>query len=83
MSDSGDKNKERDDRADSRFINGKHKEVNIIGLAERRGLPAAAFLRSPLPAMPLVFRTLLFGFVTLLVVLLIIDDIAEVEKETA
>ncbi|XP_028287013.1 alpha-2,8-sialyltransferase 8B isoform X1 [Parambassis ranga] len=33
--------------------------------------------------MPLVFRTLLFGFVTLLVVLLIIDDIAEVEEETA
>ncbi|XP_041853310.1 alpha-2,8-sialyltransferase 8B [Melanotaenia boesemani] len=33
--------------------------------------------------MPLVFRTLLFGFVTLLVALLIIDDIAEVEKETA
>ncbi|XP_037623404.1 alpha-2,8-sialyltransferase 8B [Sebastes umbrosus] len=33
--------------------------------------------------MPLVLRTLLFGFVTLLVVLLIIDDIAEVEKETA
>ncbi|KAK5867436.1 hypothetical protein PBY51_011928 [Eleginops maclovinus] len=33
--------------------------------------------------MPLVFRTLLFGFVTLLVVVLIIDDIAEVEKETA
>ncbi|KAM4572470.1 alpha-2,8-sialyltransferase 8B isoform 1-T1 [Odontesthes bonariensis] len=33
--------------------------------------------------MPLVFRALLFGFVTLLVVLLIIDDIAEVEKETA
>ncbi|KAF3688847.1 Alpha-2,8-sialyltransferase 8B [Channa argus] len=32
--------------------------------------------------MPLVFRTLL-GFVTLLVVLLIIDDIAEVEEETA
>uniref|UniRef100_A0A3Q3IYS2 ST8 alpha-N-acetyl-neuraminide alpha-2,8-sialyltransferase 2 n=1 Tax=Monopterus albus TaxID=43700 RepID=A0A3Q3IYS2_MONAL len=33
--------------------------------------------------MPLVFRTLLFGFLTLLVVVLIIDDIAEVEKETA
>ncbi|XP_040894331.1 alpha-2,8-sialyltransferase 8B [Toxotes jaculatrix] len=33
--------------------------------------------------MPLVFRTLLFGFVTLLVVVLIIDDIAEVEEETA
>ncbi|XP_023142989.2 alpha-2,8-sialyltransferase 8B [Amphiprion ocellaris] len=31
--------------------------------------------------MPLVFRTLLFGFVTLLVVLLIIDDIAQVEEE--
>lgn len=37
----------------------------------------------PHPAMPLVFRTLLFGFVTLLVVVLIIDDIAEVEEETA
>ncbi|KAI3370718.1 hypothetical protein L3Q82_007276 [Scortum barcoo] len=33
--------------------------------------------------MPLVLRTLLFGFVTLLVVVLIIDDIAEVEEETA
>ncbi|XP_068458942.1 alpha-2,8-sialyltransferase 8B isoform X1 [Clinocottus analis] len=33
--------------------------------------------------MPLIFRGLLFGFVTLLVVVLIIDDIAEVEKETA
>ncbi|TDH09637.1 hypothetical protein EPR50_G00089210 [Perca flavescens] len=33
--------------------------------------------------MPLVFRTLLFGFVTLLVVVFIIDDIAEVEEETA
>uniref|UniRef100_A0A671XCS7 ST8 alpha-N-acetyl-neuraminide alpha-2,8-sialyltransferase 2 n=1 Tax=Sparus aurata TaxID=8175 RepID=A0A671XCS7_SPAAU len=33
--------------------------------------------------MPLVFRSLLFGFVTLLVVVLIIDDIAEVEEETA
>lgn len=33
--------------------------------------------------MPLVLRTLLFAFVTLLVVLLIIDDIAEVEQETA
>ncbi|XP_039988775.1 alpha-2,8-sialyltransferase 8B [Xiphias gladius] len=33
--------------------------------------------------MPLVFRTLLFGFVTLLVVVLIVDDIAEVEEETA
>lgn len=32
--------------------------------------------------MPLVLRTLLFAFVTLLVVLLIIDDIAEVEQET-
>ena len=36
-----------------------------------------------LSAMPLVFRSLLFGFVTLLVVVLIIDDIAEVEEETA
>ncbi|KAM4552948.1 alpha-2,8-sialyltransferase 8B [Fundulus diaphanus] len=33
--------------------------------------------------MPLVFRSLLFGFLTLLVVLLIIDDVAEVEKESA
>ncbi|KAM4734697.1 alpha-2,8-sialyltransferase 8B [Anableps anableps] len=33
--------------------------------------------------MPPVFRSLLFGFLTLLVVLLIIDDIAEVEKESA
>ncbi|MEQ2237999.1 hypothetical protein ILYODFUR_028827 [Ilyodon furcidens] len=33
--------------------------------------------------MPLVFRSLLFGFLTLLVVLLIINDIAEVEKESA
>lgn len=48
--------------------------------AERRDSPAAA---SPPSAMPLIFRTLFFGFVTLLVVLLIIDDIAEVEEETA
>ncbi|XP_029952421.1 alpha-2,8-sialyltransferase 8B [Salarias fasciatus] len=33
--------------------------------------------------MPLELRALLFGFVTLLAVLLIIDDIAEVEEETA
>ncbi|XP_054909475.1 alpha-2,8-sialyltransferase 8B isoform X1 [Poeciliopsis prolifica] len=33
--------------------------------------------------MPPVFRSLLFGFLTLLVVLFIIDDIAEVEKESA
>ncbi|XP_054589073.1 alpha-2,8-sialyltransferase 8B isoform X2 [Nothobranchius furzeri] len=33
--------------------------------------------------MPLMFRSLLFGFVTLLVVLLIIGDVAEVEKEAA
>ncbi|KAG7522016.1 hypothetical protein JOB18_011423 [Solea senegalensis] len=33
--------------------------------------------------MPLVMRTLLFGFVTLLVLVLIIDDIAQVEEETA
>ncbi|XP_034391425.1 alpha-2,8-sialyltransferase 8B [Cyclopterus lumpus] len=33
--------------------------------------------------MPFIFRSLLFGFVTLLVVVLIIDDIAQVEKETA
>ncbi|TNN43939.1 Alpha-2,8-sialyltransferase 8B [Liparis tanakae] len=33
--------------------------------------------------MPLLFRTLLFVFVTLLVVVLIIDDISQVEKETA
>ncbi|KAM3608577.1 uncharacterized protein V6R79_001169 [Siganus canaliculatus] len=33
--------------------------------------------------MPLVVRALLFGFVTLLVVVLIIDDIAQVEEETA
>ncbi|XP_071400305.1 alpha-2,8-sialyltransferase 8B isoform X1 [Centroberyx affinis] len=33
--------------------------------------------------MPLVFRTVLFGIVTLLVVFLIIADIAEVEEETA
>ncbi|XP_012715154.2 alpha-2,8-sialyltransferase 8B [Fundulus heteroclitus] len=33
--------------------------------------------------MPLVFRSLLFGFLTLLVVLLIVDDVAEVEKESA
>ena len=33
--------------------------------------------------MPLLFRTLVFGFVTLLVVLLIVDDIAEVEDESA
>ncbi|MEQ2189697.1 hypothetical protein GOODEAATRI_028013, partial [Goodea atripinnis] len=33
--------------------------------------------------MPLVFRSLLFGFLTLLVVLLVINDIAEVEKESA
>uniref|UniRef100_A0A3B5MUF0 ST8 alpha-N-acetyl-neuraminide alpha-2,8-sialyltransferase 2 n=1 Tax=Xiphophorus couchianus TaxID=32473 RepID=A0A3B5MUF0_9TELE len=32
--------------------------------------------------MPPVFRSLLFGFLALLVVLLIIDDIAEVEKES-
>ncbi|XP_037307152.1 alpha-2,8-sialyltransferase 8B [Pungitius pungitius] len=32
--------------------------------------------------MSLVFRTLLFGFVTLLAVVLIIDDVAEVEEET-
>lgn len=39
---------------------------------------------SPLPsAMPLLFRTLLFAFVTLLVVVLIIDDIAQVEEEAA
>lgn len=33
--------------------------------------------------MPLGFRTLLFGFVTLAAVVLIIDDIAQVEEETA
>ncbi|XP_075998389.1 alpha-2,8-sialyltransferase 8B [Genypterus blacodes] len=33
--------------------------------------------------MPLLLRTLLFGIVTLLVVFLIIDDIAEVERKTA
>lgn len=33
--------------------------------------------------MPLVFRALLFGFVTLLAVVLVIDDIAEVEEESA
>ncbi|XP_037833985.1 alpha-2,8-sialyltransferase 8B isoform X2 [Kryptolebias marmoratus] len=33
--------------------------------------------------MPLVLRALLFGVVTLLVLLLILDDIAEVEKEAA
>ncbi|XP_056272271.1 alpha-2,8-sialyltransferase 8B [Pseudoliparis swirei] len=33
--------------------------------------------------MPLLYRTLLFVFVTLLVVVLIIDDISQVEKETA
>ncbi|CAB1415652.1 unnamed protein product [Pleuronectes platessa] len=34
-------------------------------------------------AMPLLLRTLMFGLLTLLVVVLIIDDIAEVEEETA
>lgn len=33
--------------------------------------------------MPLGFRALLFGFVTLAAVVLIIDDIAQVEEETA
>ncbi|XP_034032432.1 alpha-2,8-sialyltransferase 8B [Thalassophryne amazonica] len=33
--------------------------------------------------MPLMFRSLLFGVVTLLVVFLIVDDIAQVEEETA
>lgn len=33
--------------------------------------------------MPLLLRTLLFAFVTLLVVVLIMDDIAQVEEETA
>lgn len=76
---SGDKNKGTDDWADFRFINGKQKKVNVT--AERRdSRPAAAASPSNMPP---VSRTLLFGFITLLVVILIIDDIAEVEEETA
>lgn len=64
---------------DFRFLNRKHKKVIVTVFVERRD----SRLQPPPSAMPLVFRTLLFGFVTLLVVVFIIDDIAEVEEETA
>lgn len=47
-----------------------------------RGTPGPAAAAHLPSAMPPVFRSLFFGFLMLLVVLLIIDDIAEVEKES-
>lgn len=61
---------------------GKDRRVNETRCLVKGGTPHTHTPLSPLPsAMPLLFRTLLFAFVTLLVVVLIIDDIAQVEEE--
>lgn len=64
---------------------GKDRRVNETRCLVKGGTPHShTRTLTPLPsAMPLLFRTLLFAFVTLLVVVLIIDDIAQVEEEAA